>query len=118
MATGAPSATRRPKGKGPALPSGYVPQGGGSGNARPPSPEVTPPTPALENTTPFDAESLKAAVESLRSRLLVQEAVNESLRKSNDFLTSSLEELKQPTHGGSTRQRAAKRSKGRAGIIG
>ncbi|GAB0498655.1 hypothetical protein MMPV_010001, partial [Pyropia vietnamensis] len=42
-------------------------------------------------------ESLKAAVETLRSRLEAQEEVNKSLKESNDSLTASLEELKKPS---------------------
>ncbi|GAB0495959.1 hypothetical protein MMPV_007269 [Pyropia vietnamensis] len=42
-------------------------------------------------------ESLKAVVETLRSRLEAQEEVNKSLKESNDSLTASLEELKKPS---------------------
>ncbi|GAB0498244.1 hypothetical protein MMPV_009585 [Pyropia vietnamensis] len=97
MASGNPDGTRRPKGKGPALPSGYVPPGGGSGSSRAPIPGVTPPTPIPEDHTPTEMESLKAAVETLRSRLEAQEEVNKSLKESNDSLTASLEELKKPS---------------------
>lgn len=97
MASGAPSASRRPKGKGPALPSGSAPLGSGSAHSRTRAPGVTPPTPTLVANASPEVESLKAAVEALRSRLEAQEAANKSLRKSNDSFAAKLEELRQPS---------------------
>jgi len=86
------------KGKGSALPAGYVPPGGvranaGSAQATGGTLPTRPASSASVEALEHDVASLKAEVESLRLRLTAQEETNKSLETVNDELASSLATL-------------------------
>lgn len=86
------------------MPSGYTPAGGGSVSTRFPAPDATPPIPGKEEPTP-ELESLKGAMETLRSRLEAQEVAYKSFENSNALMATNLEQLRKPPSKETVRQR-------------
>jgi len=88
------------KGKGNALPSDYVPPGGARTNVRDAntlggSLSGSPSLNAAASGQLLDAESLTAEVETLRLRLMAQQATNRSLAEADDNLIANLEAMRQ-----------------------
>ena len=100
MSPGGTDGSRRGgKGKGSALPVGHTPSGGVRAGLRgAQAPGGTPPsfpTPsAVVRQETVAMESLKAEVETLRSRLMAQEASNKSLAAANDLLVADVTALR------------------------
>jgi len=87
-------------GKGHALPSDFVSQGGVRTNMRDANTlggclSGSLALNAAASGQPLDAESLKAEVETLRLRLTAQQATNRSLAEANNNLLANVEAMRQ-----------------------